>query len=271
LRGVRYAELAPSPRLRPWVRCYWSFDSESPAPGPAEAISPDGSPELIFHLGAAFQRLDDAGRVTTQHRTVFVGQIERAMRVRPAGRAWIFAVRFRPAGAAAFVRGAARGLASLSTPLADVWGRPGDELAERVAATRDDAGRAALVEEALLRRLAPARSSELAASAADRIAAAQGCVRIDRLADGLGVGVRTLERAFDECVGISPKTLARIARFRHALGALAGPRRPEFAAVAHDCGYADQSHLVRDFREFAGEAPTRYLAVDRPMADHFTV
>jgi transcriptional regulator GlxA family with amidase domain len=96
-------------------------------------------------------------------------------------------------------------------------------------------------------------------------------VRIDDLAAGVGTSVRTLERAFDETVGVSPKTLARIVRFRRALVLLDAPRRASFAAIALDCGYADQSHLVRDFRDFAGGPPTAYLAADRPMSDHFAL
>lgn len=266
---MRYAEYAPSPRLAPFVRCHWTFDGGAAAPGPVESIAPDGSPELIFHLGDAFQRLDERGRVATQHRTVFVGQIERAMRVRPAGRAWIFAVRFRPAGAAAFLGDAAVAFSSRSTPLDALWGRGADELAERVAAAPDDTHRVAFIEAALLARLRVPRSAALAAAAARRITDSGGVLRVGELADDLGVGPRTIERAFDECVGLAPKTLARIVRFRRALALLDGPSRPSFAATAHDCGYADQSHLVRDFREFTGEPPTRWLCAERPMADHW--
>jgi AraC-like DNA-binding protein len=251
------------------VRCHWTFDAAAAAPGPEESIAPDGCPELIFHLGDPFQRLDERGRVATQHRTVFVGQIDRAMRVRPGGRAWIFAVRFRPAGAAAFLPGQAREFASLSTPLHAVWGRDARELAERVAGAADDAERVRLVEAALLRRLAPARAAALAGRAAAEISAAHGLLRIDDLAARVGARARTIERAFDECVGLAPKTLARIVRFRRALALLERPARPSFAATAIDCGYADQSHLVRDFREFTGEPPSRWLAGERPMADHF--
>lgn len=266
---MRYAEYPPHPQLAPWVRCFWTFDSMANAAGPEEVIAPDGSPELVFHLGDAFQRLDDRGRVATQHRTVFVGQIERAMRVRPTGRAWIFSVRFRPAGAAAFLPDAARTFASRSTPLDALWGRAARELEERVALAAHDAERVALVSAALLARLAPQRRAETARRAAERIAASGGLVRMDDLAAELSTAARTVERAFDDCVGVAPKTLARIVRFRRALELLEGPAKTTFAAVAVDCGYADQSHLVRDFREFTGEPPTRWLAGDRPMADHF--
>jgi AraC-like DNA-binding protein len=268
---VRYAEFAPSPRLAPHVRCFWTFQSDAlPAGAAAETIAPDGSPELIFHLGDVYQRVDATGRVVTQHRTVFVGQIDRAMVVRPTGRASIFAVRFRPAGAAAFFRGPARALAGLSTPLDALWPRDAVELTERIAEAPDDDARVAAVERMLERRLAPPRAALLAAAAERRIAAAGGALRMDELADELGASPRTIERAFDDAVGVAPKTLARIIRFRRALGALESPRRTSFVDVALSCGYADQSHLVRDFRAFTGGPPTAYLDGSRPMADHFS-
>lgn len=267
---LRYAEYAPSPALAPYVRCHWAFEGDASAGrGAEERIAPDGRPELIFHLGAPFERLDDRGSVLTQHRAVFVGQIDRAMTVRPTGRAAIFAVRFRAAGAAAFCGGAARSLAGLSVPVGDLWPGAGADLADRIADAAGDRERVALVEKALLARLRPPRETAFVAAAVSRIAAAGGLLRIDDLAADLGASRRTVERAFDDLVGLPPKTLARIVRFRRALESLSAPRRPSFVAVALDCGYSDQSHLVREFRAFTGAPPTEYLADARPMADHF--
>lgn len=267
---MRYAEYPPCTALTPHVKCYWVFEADADRSGAApEAIVPDGSSELIFHLGDPFERLDAAGRVVTQHRSVFVGQLERAMTVRPTGRRALFAVRFRPAGAAAFFGGAARGFSGQSVALRDAWPRMAERLADHVAAAQDDLSRIAVVERALLARLVVPRAAPLAAVAAGRILACGGALRIDDLADDLGVSARTLGRAFDETVGIAPKTLARIARLRRALALLESPRPASLASVAFGCGYADQSHLVREFRALTGAPPTVYLAAERPLADHF--
>ena len=74
---------------------------------------------------------------------------------------------------------------------------------------------------------------------------------------GHDLGERRLERAFRDRVGVSPKRLARILRFRSAYVALA--RGGAQAAVAFDAGYADQAHLLRDFRELAGAPPSQVL------------
>ncbi|RUT96552.1 AraC family transcriptional regulator, partial [Mesorhizobium sp. USDA-HM6] len=55
------------------------------------------------------------------------------------------------------------------------------------------------------------------------------------------------------------KTLSRIVRFNRALS-LSKRQEGEWAGIAADCGYADQAHLVREFRLLAGETPTALAA-----------
>ena len=71
---------------------------------------------------------------------------------------------------------------------------------------------------------------------------------------------RHLERLFLDAVGLSPKRLARIARFQRALRRARGaePRR-RGAVTAAQCGYADQSHFIREFRQLAGCSPSEHL------------
>jgi transcriptional regulator GlxA family with amidase domain len=89
----------------------------------------------------------------------------------------------------------------------------------------------------------------------------RGGQRIDRIAKDLGLHMR-LERMFAREVGLPPKTFARIVRFQGVLRG-AGDR----TAIALACGYYDQAHLIRDFKEFAGEAP---FARQHAMPDAFT-
>lgn len=86
----------------------------------------------------------------------------------------------------------------------------------------------------------------------------RGRVNIDLLAERLGITRRHLERRFDLLVGISPKRLARTSRFQHALRILTGSMMSG-AAAAVECGYADQSHFIREFTELAGCSPSSHL------------
>jgi AraC-like DNA-binding protein len=97
---------------------------------------------------------------------------------------------------------------------------------------------------------------------------------IAEMAARLGVSVRRLERAFQHTVGLTPKMFARISRFQRVAAILDGA--PEeapanrLASVALECGYYDQSHLVRDVRAFAGDTPVALRdALDGELAEYF--
>ena len=80
-----------------------------------------------------------------------------------------------------------------------------------------------------------------------------------------GVSSRWLERHFQTAVGVSPKRLARLVRFRRVLAALDANPADGGVAVALDHGYYDQAHFIAEFRAFAGDAPRRF--VDHRLAE----
>jgi AraC-like DNA-binding protein len=90
--------------------------------------------------------------------------------------------------------------------------------------------------------------------AAREIAARNGAIRIEDLVNGYGKGRRQFERDFLRAVGITAKQFAVIARFRFAAARLSSDR--SLAATAAEAGYADQSHMVRDFRRLGGSSPS---------------
>lgn len=255
---MEYHEFAPGPAQRSLVRCFWQLAGDGASDG-AEPALPDGSPELIFNLGDSFDQLESDGRAVRQPSAFLVGQITRPMRVRPTGRSDLIAVRFEPYGAAI--------LHDQMAELTDRWLgihslRNGVLLpiAEQLAATASPSERVAILDAAIatLAAMRPPSDSRVVA-AVEEIQAAHGNLRCDGLALTLGLTSRSLQRLFARDVGISPKLLARIARFQRVFSA----RRDDpgsFARVAAQCGYVDQSHLVRDFRDFAGVPPAELLA-----------
>jgi AraC-like DNA-binding protein len=96
--------------------------------------------------------------------------------------------------------------------------------------------------------------------ALDAISASRGLARVDALGRLAGASPRNLDRLFRRQVGIGPKRLLRIVRFQAALTQLRAGRALDFAALAAELGYADQSHLIRDFCAFSGITPSRLRA-----------
>lgn len=96
-----------------------------------------------------------------------------------------------------------------------------------------------------------------------RLQASGGRVRISDLVMKSGWSHRHVISRFRDQVGVTPKTAASVIRFERASAALAS-RQPSLAETAAAHGYADQSHLTRDFVRFAGETPSVYVASRRP-------
>jgi AraC-like DNA-binding protein len=239
---VEYREFVPRSPLRDYVRCIWTLRSKG---GGLERVLPDGTCEIVLNRGDPFRH---DGRV--QPRAMVVGQMPRFMEIEPTGAVELVGIRFRPGGLFPF----------LSAPMSELtggWADLGDidrRLRRELEGVRGP-------EEALLERLRPANGAVAAAVAAIE----RGGRRIDRIARDLALHPRRLERMFRREVGVAPKLLARIARFQ---GVLRGSG--DWATVAQACGYYDQAHLIRDFKEFAGEPPTAYFGRRHPMSDAFT-
>ena len=147
----------------------------------------------------------------------------------------------------------------------DVLGPRAPLLVERLQAASGWAERFALLDAALLRRLAdgPAPAPEVAWTLR-RLAAADGRLAVGALADEVGWSRRHLAASWRRDVGLGPKAVARILRFQRALRLVRAGRT--LADAAYDCGYADQPHLNRDFRALAGATPREVTFVQDAAA-----
>ena len=153
-----------------------------------------------------------------------------------------------------------------SLPLADIARAAADRLTPAFDAG-DAESRIALASEALAASLESRRT--VVTESADAIVRHWGMIPVGVLAAGAGLGTRQLERRFLDEVGMTPKRLARISRFQRVFHAM--ERRPVgWTRVAVECGYYDSSHLVRDFQEFAGDAPSRAVAAGDELTLAFT-
>jgi len=141
-----------------------------------------------------------------------------------------------------------------------LWGRRATELLERLAEAADWSGRFAVLDRELSRRAneGPIPDPELE-RAWLRLEQTSGNLRISDLAEDSGWSRRRLAERFRMQTGLTPKALARVLRFEHAVKLLTGFGHRSLASIADACGYYDQAHLNRDFRELAGCTPTEYV------------
>ncbi len=167
-------------------------------------------------------------------------------------------INFTPLGARRLLRLPMRELANGVVALDDVLGAAGVLLRDRLGAAHGWSRRFAIAEDFLLAALGETHPpAPEVAWAYDRIAATGGAARIGAIADRIGWSRKHLAQRFADEVGLPPKAVARIARLKRAMAA-AKARDCGWAAIAADCGFSDQAHLVREFRDLAGAPPTAW-------------
>ena len=255
IEGMFYREYPPHPALAAHVDCVWA--ARAPVAASTHRVLPDNCVDILWQDGG--------------HAGFAVGMMSRAIVVASAQPVRTLAVRFRPGAAGAFLAAPLHALTDQRADIELLWGRSdADRLADALwTGDLPDRVRLAVIERELLRRLGAASGAGALAPAArprdalvqralQALDASDGALRIEELAARLGVSRQHMAAQFRDKVGLSPKLYARILRFRRATAALKIIPAPDWAQLALDCGYFDQSHLIHDFQEFAGSAPESF-------------
>lgn len=273
---MRFALSLPSVDLRPFVDRYW-FAEASAAEAPAGAQFPTGGVAMLFSLGPPQALLDGPGGRATWFDTAWVsGERARPYHIAAPHGARLVGVGFRPGGARPFFDLPLAELTDRVVPLEALWPRallePLREALHAVDTSRGDGPVRlfALLDRGLRLRLDVARSVGLGliGAAVRRLGLAGSGVSVGAVADDLGVSTRYLRRAFEDGVGLGPKTLHRVLRFQELIGrldaltsAVSSAAEPDWSALALACGYFDQSHMIRDFRLFTEMRPSDYVGL----------
>jgi len=259
-----YREIEPASALRPVVRCFWELRGAAEGAGAVERIVPDGCTEIILNRGSAFRRFT-GDEAHLQAKSLVVGQLEGPISIQSTGSIDLLGIRFEPQGLFRVLGVPMHELTGADLCLGQVDETLRRELEEAGASARD---RVAAVQAALFRRVDGRWEHGLVRSAVELVEG--GARSMAEVVRRLGVNRRTLERAFRLEVGLSPKGLARIRRVQRVLARLdEGGVVRSWAEVAGAHGYADQSHLIREFRQLVGTTPGRYQRERSELAAHF--
>jgi AraC-like DNA-binding protein len=217
----------------------------------------DAHASILFELGrtcrASGRWFDDAGALcaTATGPKTAVGRIEGCDLPEALG------VYFRPGRVNTFLGAPVRDLIDHTVPLDTLWGTGGALLAAEFR-DLDEGQRLDRIEAVLLARLARARQSTCSVDVyglAGAVFQRNGRVSVGRMAHAAGVSRQHLSREFRERIGVPPKLYARLARFHAGLAYVGRPTSVDWARAAADTGYADQSHLIAEFRQFSGLTP----------------
>lgn len=248
---------APSPALRGCVVGYEGYVEHGPVQVQRQQV-PVAQLPLIVNFGNPWAASDTPDGPPELHDSFFAGLFDRSTYVVPAGAASCLQVNLTPLGAHLLFRLPMHEVVNRIVALEDVAPRALAGVDEQLEDRADWESRFALLDELFATRLsevrAPAPDIAWAWTALERT---NGRAPIGWICDRLGRSRRHLATRFREQIGLPPKTVARIMRFERAVSLLGGRDAP-LADIAFECGYYDQAHMNRDFREFAGASPAAF-------------
>jgi AraC-like DNA-binding protein len=171
---------------------------------------------------------------------------------------------FYPSSVSTLTRAPAWEITDRVVSLQELFGASGSQLVEETAAANTIAQRIKLLECALLRIFTDTKTASV-----DRIdaicmtiAESTGGHTVEHITRSQGISRQYLARLFREHIGISPKLYVRLSRFRRAISLVAIGNR-DSADIAAQLGYADQSHMIAEFREFTGLTPHTFSKLPR--------
>ena len=222
--------------MRSHVICLWrhSFVGQGPL---HHQILPDGCVDIV---------------IVGESRPMVVGPDTKAALVSFEGPTEVLGIRLMPGVAASVLRESVCNILDRTVPLAEFWQATADELHGRLLSLIEWGQKLKLLESVVFDHL-----SAVDRRIGDAVAALARHPqrRIDELASSYGVTSRHLLRLFETHVGYGPKTLARVFRFQRVLSSARG-ELASLAELALAAGYADQSHMNREFRQLSSSLPS---------------
>jgi len=259
------AARSPSPCLQPAVVHYMGYH-EHLCRGVRRVEVPSGKVTVIISFGEPLQvslaRDPVSGPDTV---TSFVTMSDGPAVTEHSGLQHGIEVGLTPWGAYSLFGLSMGNLVNHVVELDQLWGRRAVELSERLAESRSWAGRFDLLDAVLAQMMTTSRVKPCLQTrwAWEQLEQGGGRVPIAELCRAVGWSRRHLATTFREQIGLTPKALARVLRFRHAHELLTSACCPPLVEVALSAGYYDQSHFNREFLALGGCTPTEYAAAQR--------
>lgn len=262
---AEYREYIPRSDLTGIINCLWTFDGDDAVAD--QPVVPDGRCELIVHCAEPYSEYLRSSAVTARQSSIlFAGQVTRPLTLRATGPVSVVAVRFNPCGAWPFLGRSLLPYTDQRVALAKLFGEAALDLHLRIVpAAREQ--RLDIIQQFVADRVGVA--SEVHDPVVERCVSLiyeNKFASIESVRQEAGLSARTLQRKFSTVVGVPPRTLAAIVRFRRVFEALEQSNTVNWTEAAHAAGYYDLPQLDRDFRRFAGLPPSAFLAAGPGLA-----
>lgn len=253
---MNYIQYPPPPALRPYVRYFWSFDSyHSTASKLLNKSFADRYPRLIFqNLNQFTPIFNTAGTILPQ---CYLSGIDTTYTesVMP-GTFSHFGVSFFPHALNAFFQVEAH---ELVDKMPDIRILCSADIQSKLEQAKSHDSRVQIVSRYLYDKIYYSKKQDQLVNHIIQQNEIHEFTNVREVIRKYKVSERQLERKFKTSIGISPKKLQRIIRFEKSLQLLAQADYKQLTAIAYQLDYTDQSHFIKDFKDFSGMTPYEFV------------
>lgn len=258
---INYFEFKPAAHLAPYVECYWlqTFNGDAGTYSPVQCCLPLGMLEIIMHPDDNVADILTGDEWQPLPRSLFHGIYSNPVQWKIKSPARLFGICLKPEMFHHLFDVPAASLFCNYTDLGEFLGAEALALPESIQGLQRAEDLVAQANLFLSQRLTKmSRQHNYVVEAASLIRSHKGNISVEEVSETVRVSTRQLQRSFKEQLGTSPKGYVRIIRFRNALASLR-KNDVDWGDITYGLGYADQAHLIREFRKFAGESPNMII------------
>jgi AraC-like DNA-binding protein len=258
---MSYQEFQIPAVLKPYISSIWA-DRTSYSDGNSHKYwFPNGAIELIFNLGTAYNRksLENGSVNNSVQNPVVIGQMKKVVSLELFNNNYVLGIRFTAIGFSAFSNIPANELNELQVPINQAFAIKDHTIEERVRGAVSINEKIAIILDFLYKNLRDMPPNNLINAAIQEITLRNGDIKIRALADKFGVSDKTLETKFKLSVGLTPKEYAKICRLNSFLLKFKENNLLSLTRLSCDTNYYDQSHFIKEFKNFAHFSPKKLL------------
>jgi AraC-like DNA-binding protein len=257
---MKYLECKPIDPLSEYIQLIWIAESESPDDHyPKEKILPDGIVEVVFHYYEPLITYLANGKKFIQPKGFAVSQMRKFIEIESNGKVGFVSVRFYPWGAHLFFKEPIKNFLDSTIDIKYLWKDEYRDIHNQLE-TFNDEEKVNRVQQFLIMQFEKNRTDKIQINDAIKlIRDTKGQLSIDELCENLNLSYKQLERIFLATIGTTPKVFSRTTRFLHLCHHLKEYEDKTMTQLTYDLGYYDQSHFIKEFKEFSGLTPKEYF------------
>jgi len=251
---LQFKKITPIPQLQNIIEKMWVFESGAEMPSDdINLVVPNGRLRLLIPFrNSIAATIDGKLYLSKEDCITLTGIID--VPSKPALRAntGTIGIEFNPVGAYRFFPLKLSDINNKIYPITDILGKIGRQLEEEISNTETIKDKLFLLQQFLLKQPFLQNEDSIFEYCVEQIKLSRGRITIKELEKKTGYSSRWLNMKFKDKLGISPKNISSIIRFRQYYQALANNNETAFFETAFYEYYYDQSHFLKEFKRFTG-------------------